>query len=196
MSISENKNPIELFSDWMARAEDGEPHEPEAAALATADANGRPSVRMVLIKDWSDEGFVFFTNLNSRKAKELAQNPHAALCFHWKSNRRQVRIEGSVEPVEDAVADAYFTTRDRGSQIGAWASRQSSPMEGRFALEREIVKFTAKFGVSRIPRPEFWSGFRIVPKMIEFWSSGEFRLHNRLVYYRDGDSWRTERLFP
>ena len=196
MSKRQERNPIELFSDWMKGAGEGEFLEPDAASLATADAGGVPSVRMVLLKDWSDEGFVFYTNLASQKAREMRQNPHAALCLYWKSTRRQVRIDGRAEQIADDVADAYFATRDRGSQIGAWASRQSSPLEGRFALEREVAKYTMKFGVGKIPRPDFWSGFRIIPRSIEFWSYGKFRLHNRLLYHRQGDGWRTERLFP
>ena len=191
-----NTNPIELFSAWMAEAEKSESLEPDAMALATVDAAGVPSVRMVLLKAWGTDGFVFYTNLESRKSHDISENPKAALCFYWKSLRRQVRIEGSVEPVDERTADAYFATRPRGSQIGAWASRQSRPLDGRFALEREVAKYTAKFGVSSVPRPPFWSGFRVVPERIEFWSYGRFRLHDRIVYCRDGTSWRGERLYP
>jgi len=194
--MAEDTDPIELFGRWMAEAEKTETLEPEAMALATADANGVPSVRMVLLKAWGADGFVFYTNLESRKSRDISENPRAALCFYWKSLRRQVRIEGSVEPVDEQTADAYFATRDRGSQIGAWASRQSRPLDGRFALEREVARYTAKFGVGPIPRPPFWSGFRVIPERMEFWSYGRFRLHDRIAYTRDGAGWRSERLYP
>lgn len=196
MSISEKENPLTLFSDWMELAARDEFLEPDAVSLATVSADGKPSLRMVLLKDWSDDGFVFYTNLDSRKARELSRNPNAALCFYWKSIRRQVRIEGAVALVSDETADKYFASRDRGSQIGAWASHQSSPMDNAFSLEKEVVKYTAKFGVAKIPRPANWSGFRLAPTLIEFWKYGKFRLHDRLLYCRDGKGWRTERLFP
>ena len=141
-------------------------------------------------------GFVFYTNLNSRKGSEIQANDHVALLFHWKSLKRQIRIEGPAVPVSDEEADAYFATRDRGAQIGAWASDQSAPMSGRFDLEKKVAEFTAKFGVGKIARPPFWSGLRVVPDRFEFWSDGRFRLHDRLIYIRGGDAWQTERLFP
>lgn len=180
----------------MADAESSEPADANAMALATATADGVPSVRMVLLKGVDASGFTFYTNLGSRKAAELVANPRAALCIHWKSLKRQIRIEGTVEPVDAAEADAYFATRARLSQIGAWASKQSQPMKGRFELEARVARFTARFHVGTVPRPEFWSGFRLVPQHIEFWEEQPFRLHDRVVYHRDGDGWTTERLYP
>ena len=189
-------DPIEKFRGWLAEAEAKEINNHNAMSLATASADGRPSVRMVLLKDVDDRGFVFYTNLESRKGGELAENPHAALCFHWKSLDRQVRVEGAVQPVDPAEADAYYESRHRSSRIGAWASRQSRPMKTRFDLEKRVAEFTAKFHISAIPRPDFWSGFRIVPSRIEFWTEGAFRLHERLVYHQVDAGWETERLFP
>jgi len=190
------KDPIKHFEDWFADAEKSEPDLPNAVALATADTRGRPSVRMVLLKGVDQRGFVFYTNFESRKGRELAANGRAALLFHWKSLQRQVRIEGPATPVSDAEADAYFASRDRGAQIGAWASEQSRVMEGRLDLEKRVASFGAKFGFGKVPRPPHWSGYRIVPESIEFWREGKFRLHEREVYVKDGDSWRVERLFP
>ncbi len=164
--------------------------------LATADSRGRPSARMVLLKGYDPNGFVFYTNLESRKGRDLAENPHAALLFHWKTLRRQVRVEGAVKPVEDTEADEYFASRPRGSRIGAWASSQSRPMEGMFELEKRVAEYTAKFGLGEIPRPPHWSGFRISPERIEFWKEGRFRLHERIVHIRNGTDWTIERLFP
>lgn len=189
-------DPIRRFRDWFEEAKRREPSLPEAMALATADSTGRPSVRMVLLKGVDESGFVFYTNIESRKGIELHANPRAALLFHWKSLQRQVRVEGNASPVSEAEADTYFSTRDRGAQIGAWASDQSRPMEGRYELEKRVAKFAAKFGVGSISRPPFWSGFRVVPDLIEFWSEGRFRLHEREVFSRSGEGWRVERLFP
>jgi len=189
-------DPLTLFDEWYAEAERREIDLPSAMTLATADAGGRVSARMVLLKGHNADGFVFYTNLGSRKGLDLAENPRAALLFHWKSLKRQVRIEGTVAPVGDAEADAYFASRDRGSQIGAWASKQSRAMPNRHALEAEVAKFTVKFGLGAIARPADWSGFRVRPDSIEFWRDGKFRLHERLVYTRGDDGWKTRRLFP
>lgn len=199
MAIPVHDDPVAHFNEWLDEARASEPNDPEAGALATATAAAVPSVRMVLLKAADAEGFLFYTNLESRKGEQLRANPRAALCFHWKSLRRQVRVEGPVSAVAEDVADAYFATRDRPSRIGAWASRQSRPLEGLLALERQVARFAAKYAVGEIPRPPFWGGFRIVPLRIELWASGAFRLHERLVYSRDDPAsaaWRTERLYP
>jgi pyridoxamine 5'-phosphate oxidase len=188
--------PIALFRDWLARAEASEPSLATAMTLATVSTSGMPSARMVLLKDADDRGFTFYTNLDSRKAADLRDNPVAALVFHWKSLKRQVRIEGAVEHVTDGEADAYFATRPRGAQIGAWASRQSAPLNGRFELERRVARYTAKFHVGTVPRPGFWSGFRVVPRRFEFWQEQAFRLHDRIVYTLGDNGWTTERLYP
>jgi pyridoxamine 5'-phosphate oxidase len=190
------RDPFELFDEWFRAAADKEPNDPNAVALATVGTDGMPSVRMVLLKGVDAGGFVFYTNYESRKGRQLLAHPKAALCFHWKSQKRQVRIEGPVEQVAPEDADAYFATRARTSQIGAWASQQSRPLTSRFELEKRIAQFTAKFGIGAVPRPPHWSGFRVVPRLIEFWEERPFRLHDRLVYHRDDGGWRTERLYP
>ena len=196
MTEKQAANPFAHFEAWFEEARESENSDPNAMTLATADSHGRPSARMVLLKDFDETGFVFYTNLQSRKGGELSENPHVALLFHWKSLRRQVRIEGPATPVGDAEADEYFASRPRGSRIGAWASDQSRPMEGMFVLERRVAEFTAKFGIGEVPRPPHWSGFRVAPERMEFWREGRFRLHEREVFLRDGDNWRIERLFP
>ena len=189
-------DPIALFSAWLAEAEKHEPNDPNAMTVATSTVAGRPSLRMVLLKEHDERGFVFYSKLESRKGTELRDNPHAALLFHWKSLRRQVRIEGPVEPVSDADADAYFASRARASQIGAWASRQSRPLTGRFELEKRVGEYAAKFGLGAVPRPPHWSGWRVVPELMEFWQDRPFRLHDRTVYHRADTGWTTEHLFP
>lgn len=190
------EDPLALFSEWLADAVAKEPNDPNAMALATADADGLPDVRMVLLKDAGPEGFVFYTNLDSAKGRQLAANPKAALLFHWKSLRRQVRVRGTIGPVTDAEADAYFATRARASQIGAWASDQSRPLPDRLALEKRVAEVGLKFGLSKVPRPPHWSGFRLTPQWIEFWRDRPFRLHERLVFERAEGGWTTQRLFP
>ena len=197
MPIQEFENPVELFSTWFDEARRCEAiDDPTAMALATASREGLPDVRMVLLKGYDDQGFVFYTNLGSPKAVQLQENGHAALCFYWMPLEKQVRIRGRVIPVTSEAADAYFNSRDRKSKIGAWASKQSQPLESRFHLEKRVAVFAARFGLGRVPRPEFWSGFRLIPREIEFWLGQPFRLHDRLQYSHDGALWTRKRLFP
>jgi pyridoxamine 5'-phosphate oxidase len=191
-------DPFALFGEWLEDAKKKEPNDANAMALATADAHGAPDVRMVLLKDVSADGFVFFSNAESRKGQQLAQNMQAALCFHWKSLRRQVRVSGKVEPATEAETDAYFASRAKDSQIGAWASDQSRPMEARFELEKRIAQFAVKYGLGKTPRPPHWQGWRVRPTRIEFWRDRPFRLHDRLEFTRvaPGDAWTTQRLYP
>lgn len=192
----EKDEPVALFNEWLRKAEGKEPVNPNACAVATADSRGRPSVRMVLLKGIDDRGFVFYTNSESQKGIEIAENPYVSLCFYWKSLGREVRVDGPVEKVSVEEADAYFASRDRSSQIGAWASKQSRPLEGRFELEKRIAKFTAKFHIGSIPRPEYWEGYRVKHERVEFWAEKRFRLHDRFVYSRTVEGWQTERLYP
>ena len=196
--IDPRDDPFMLFRSWMTQAEASEPSDPNAMALATADEGGFPNVRMVLLKGVDGNGFVFYSNAESMKGGELARNPRAAISFHWKSLRKAVRAQGTVAQVSDAEADAYFATRPKDSQIGAWASPQSRPMEGRFVFEKAIAEYAVKYALTKVPRPPYWTGWRITPLRIEFWRDRPFRLHDRLVYVRQGaDSpWRTERLYP
>lgn len=189
-------NPHALFDAWYADARAGEPNDSNAMALATTDADGRPSVRMVLLKGHDMHGFVFYTNFESRKAVELLANPNAALLFHWKSLRRQIRIEGPVTRVSDAEGDAYFATRSRDSQLGAWASDQSRPLESRALFEERYQQMVTRFEDQPVPRPPHWSGFRVAPETIEFWSDREHRLHERRLFVREGDGWREGLLYP
>jgi len=192
-------NPFALFAEWLLEAEASEPNDPNGMALATVDPDGLPDVRMVLMKDFDERGIVFYTNYGSAKGRELLANPKAAVLFHWKSLRRQIRVRGPVEPVTGEEADAYFATRPRHSRLGAWASKQSQPLESRFALEKAVATVAAKYPLGDIPRPSHWSGFRLAPVQIEFWKDGAFRLHDRVVFRRDvpgeGD-WSRERLYP
>jgi pyridoxamine 5'-phosphate oxidase len=190
--------PFRLFGEWLEQATQSEPVDATAMALATVDADGMPNCRMVLLKGFDEQGFVFYTNLDSPKGKELAARPLAALVFHWKSNQRQVRVRGPVQPVTPAEADAYFAMRARLSQIGAWASKQSAPLESRFALEQACARYTAKFALGAVPRPANWSGFRVVPIVIEFWQDRPFRLHERVEFRRSSSDtgWTKTRLYP
>lgn len=194
--FTEATEPYRLFADWLKDAEKSEINDPTALALATVDADGLPNVRMVLLKGFDAQGFVFYTNFESAKGREILGSMKAAMCFHWKSLRRQVRVRGPVEIVTDAEADAYYATRPRGSRIGAWASAQSRPLEGRFALEKAVAEYTTKHAIGDIPRPAHWSGFRIKPVEIEFWHDRPFRLHDRLQFRREGDGWGKTRLYP
>ena len=191
-------DPFNLFDQWFEEARAAEINDPEAMALATADASGQPSVRMVLLKGHGAGGFVFYTNEQSAKGDQLAANPRAALLLHWKTVRRQVRIEGPVERTSDSEADAYFATRPKGAQIGAWASQQSRPLESRLAFEKAVALYGAKYAIGTVPRPPHWSGYRIVPISMEFWHDRPFRLHDRIEFRRAGfgEPWSKVRMYP
>jgi len=190
--------PLQLFADWLDEATASEPNDPTAMSVATVDGDGLPNVRMTLLKGFDERGFVFYTNFESQKGTEILASRKAALGFHWKSLRRQVRLRGPVEVVSEEEADAYYESRPRDSRIGAWASQQSRPLESRFALEKAVAKYAAKYAIGNIPRPPQWSGFRVRPIHIEFWKDGAFRLHDRMVFQRDGDDggWSKTRLYP
>jgi len=196
--FTEADEPLRLFAAWFEEAAKAEPRDPTAMSLATVDAEGTPNVRMVLMKGFDERGFVFYTNVDSQKGLELDATRRGALLFHWKSSNRQVRLRGPVERVTDAEADAYFATRPRMAQIGAWASKQSAPLESRLALEKAVALMTAKFVVGTIPRPPNWTGYRLQPLTIEFWQDRPFRLHDRVEFRRDAPDahWRKTRLYP
>lgn len=196
MTDLENQDPFVLFDQWYAEAREREPSDPNAMALATSDSAGRPSVRMVLLKGLDHGGFVFYTNFESRKGREILGNGLASLCFHWKSLKRQVRIEGRVEQVSAAEADAYFGSRPRDSQIAAWASLQSEPMTERFDLERRFAHYSHVYDGKPVPRPPHWSGFRILADTMEFWLDRPYRLHERVMFSRQGEAWTSTRLYP
>lgn len=195
----EESAPFAIFAEWLEEARASESTDPEACAMASTDADGCPNVRMLLVREVDERGFVFNTNLKSVKGVELHENPQAALCFHWKSLERQVRVRGRVSRVDGKETDAYFAMRPRGSRIGAWASKQSKPLEGRFALESRIAKYTARYALGEVPRPDWWGGFRLRPVYMEFWQAGErFRLHERVVFTREENEakWSRKLLFP
>jgi pyridoxamine 5'-phosphate oxidase len=196
--FTQAEEPLALFAEWFAEAVKAEPNDPNAMSLATVDRSGLPDVRMVLMKGFDGDGFVFYSHIASQKGRELAANPKAALLFHWKSLRRQVRIRGLVSPVTDAEADAYFATRPKQAQLGAWASKQSQPLESRFAFEQAIALVAAKYAIGEVPRPQGWSGWRIAPAQFEFWHDRPFRLHDRIEFRRagPGQPWLKTRLYP
>jgi pyridoxamine 5'-phosphate oxidase len=194
--IPDTADPLTLFRQWFDEAKAHEPGLAEAMSLATATPGGKPSLRLVLLKEVSARGFVFYTNAESRKGEEIAANPAAAICFHWKSLRRQVRAEGLLEPVTAAEADAYWATRPRQSQVAGWASEQSRVLPSRALLQTRVAEFDTRFEGKPVPRPVQWTGYRLVPQMIEFWHDVPNRLHDRLIFRRSGDAWRTERLYP
>jgi pyridoxamine 5'-phosphate oxidase len=196
--FTEADEPLRLFAAWFEEAVKGEPRDPTAMSLATIDADGRPNVRMVLMKGFDERGFVFYTNVDSQKGRELDASGEGALLFHWKSLNRQVRLRGPVTRVDDEEADAYFATRPRLAQIGAWASKQSAPLESRHAFEKAIALYTAKYALGTIPRPPNWTGYRLLPLAIEFWHDRPFRLHDRIEFRREaaGAPWHKTRLYP
>jgi pyridoxamine 5'-phosphate oxidase len=196
--FTETAEPFALFAEWLAEAEKSEPNDPTAMALATVDASGMPNVRMVLLKGFDERGFVFYTNVESAKGVELIGAGKAAMCFHWKSLRRQVRVRGPVTPVTGVEADSYFQSRPRDSRIGAWASQQSRPLESRFALEKAVARYAVRYAIGEVPRPPYWSGFRLEPLSMEFWQDRPFRLHDRVKFERpDRDArWAQTRLYP
>jgi pyridoxamine 5'-phosphate oxidase len=196
--FTQENEPFSLFGTWLKEAQAAEINDPNALALATVDADGLPDVRMVLLKDFDQRGFVFYTNFESKKGEEILGSMKAAMCFHWKTLRRQVRVRGPVEIVSNEEADEYFKSRARGSRIGAWASKQSRPLESRFALEKAVAEYTLKHAIGEIPRPDYWSGFRIKPTSIEFWKDGAFRLHDRIEFRRDDPegNWSKVRMYP
>jgi pyridoxamine 5'-phosphate oxidase len=191
-----DSDPFLIFGDWLRAAEAGEPNDPNAMILATTAADGRPAARTVLLKAWDERGFVFYTNLDSRKSLEIKANPKAALLFFWKSLHRQIRIEGAVTPVSAEQADAYYASRPRGSRIGAWASAQSRPLPSRETFEAKLAAIEARFPGEDIPRPDFWSGWRVTPDYFEFWQDMQFRLHDRTVFTRTAGGWETGKLYP
>lgn len=196
--FTEASDPFSLFGTWIAEATAQEPNDPNAMALATVDADGLPNVRMVLLKGYDEKGFVFYTNTESQKGTELLTQQKAAVVFHWKSLRRQVRVRGPVSQVTKEEADTYFASRPRDSRIGAWASQQSRPLESRFALEKAVARYAARYAIGDVPRPPYWTGFRIAPLYIEFWKDGAFRLHDRAVFRRSypDDNWTRTRFYP
>lgn len=196
--FTEENEPFALFGAWLKDAEASEINDPNAVAVATVDEDGLPNVRMVLLKGYDSRGFVFYTNFESQKGQEILGQKKAAMCFHWKSLRRQVRLRGEVEVVSDAEADEYFNSRPLGSRIGAWASKQSRPLEGRFALEKSVAEYTARYALGNVPRPPHWSGFRIKPVSIEFWHDRKFRLHDRIEFRRESPDapWHKVRMYP
>jgi pyridoxamine 5'-phosphate oxidase len=194
--VEVENDPFLKFGAWLAEAKASEPDDPNAMTLATVAASGRPAARIVLLKGWDERGFVFYTNLESRKASEIRQNAQVALLFHWKSLHRQIRIEGAVAPVTDAEADAYFASRWRISKLGAWASAQSRPLPSRAVFEAKLAETEARFPGEDIPRPANWSGWRLAPDYFEFWQDREFRLHDRLVFKKTGEGWETGLLYP
>lgn len=194
--MKEKFDPIELFAKWYKKAKEKETLVPDAVCLATASKSGRPSSRMVLLKHFDDNGFVFYTNLKSQKSTDLIENPQASLCFHWKNSKQQIRVEGEVTPVSKEEADEYFATRAKKSQLGAWASKQSQIMSNKLELEKSIAKWALEFGISDIPRPDFWSGYRVHPDRIEFWEDRSFRLHDRFQFVKKNGEWDKEYLFP
>ena len=194
--LYDSEEPISVFEDWLELATETEPENPNAFALATANPNGMPSVRMLLLKQVNSDGLVFYTNSISRKGRQMAKNPYASMCFYWKTLARQVRFEGSIKEIEPELADQYFASRSRGSQIGAWASEQSRELFKHEDLEKNVVFYDQKFKNTEVPRPEFWRGYRLKHKRAEFWAEKTFRLHDRYVYDWSGNEWKTKRLYP